>query len=123
MMLGSEMQDNTIEVAPPQAEGKGVRFTPHHPHRERTMEEYTTEVGSTQSEAKVRFTPHPSMTMEDDRYDGGRTQGPSRYQEKESAAEPGGTTEHDAWLRCARQHHRSGSTPSNTNYSRNQSPF
>merc|ERR1712194_124629 len=49
-------RDNIIEVAPPQAiqiiaEAR-VRFNPH---RTRTMEEYTTEVAPPQSESKARF--------------------------------------------------------------------
>merc|ERR1712194_289265 len=56
MMLGSDVRDNNIEVAPPQAiprvaESK-VRFNLH---RARTMEDKTTEVAPPQSEAKARF--------------------------------------------------------------------
>merc|ERR1712194_672064 len=57
MMLGSDVRDNNIEVAPPQAiprvaESK-VRFNLH---RARTMEDKTTEVAPPQAEANPRVT-------------------------------------------------------------------
>merc|ERR1712194_575597 len=122
MKLDSEMRDNNIEVAPPPAiqriAGAKPRFNLH---RARTMEEYTTEVGSTQSEAKPRCTPHWARTKEDDTTEAEPRVRPAT---KKRRAPPSQEALQNMILGSdVREHHRGGSTPSNTENSRSQSPF